>query len=823
MNNSFSDIKKLRQIALDWYHGRNWKPFPFQMEMLEVFLQGESGLLNAPTGSGKTLAVWIPAFLSWMRLQENPFIAKAPRLQVLWITPLRALARDIVAAANEAATELDIPWTIEARTGDTSSSVKARQKRRMPSGLVTTPESMHVLFSGKDHLKLFEEVSVVVVDEWHELLGTKRGVQTELLIARLRQINPGLQVWGISATIGNMAQAMEVLLGNSAADGKRRMVRANIQKQIAIESILPDTIDSLPWAGHLGIHLIDKVLPVLQKNRTTLIFTNTRSQSEIWYQALLEADPNLAGDMAMHHGSISAEIRSWVEDALHEGRLKVVVCTSSLDLGVDFRPVETVIQVGGAKGVARFLQRAGRSGHAPGELSRIYFVPTHSLELIEAVALKEAVKLSVVEERKPVEEPVDVLVQYLLTLACGDGFSPEKVYQEVKSTWSYRNLSKADFDWSMDFITTGGKSLYAYDEYRKVVVDEENLFRIEDKRLIRQHKLSIGTIVSESSMVIKYVRGGKIGTAEESFISQLSPGDNFWFSGRNLELVRVRNMEAQVKRSKKKTGKVPRWMGSRMPLSSQMATLLRKQLDDFLHQKTEEPEIKKLEPLLQLQIRRSAIPHQNECLIESIHSREGHHLFIYPFEGRVVHEILGTLIAWRIAQLAPLTFSIAMNDYGFELLSDKEIPLTEALEEDIFSLNNFLQDITRSVNETEMARRKFREIAAISGLIFKGLPGKNVAGKHLQASASLLFKVFEEHDPHNLLLRQSYDEVLKYQIDMDRLESAMTRLNKKRLLITEPARFTPLSFPIMVDRLREKVSTEKLADRIARMQVLFDD
>lgn len=835
-NHSPASESALRRLAHDWYHGRNWEPFPFQEEVMTGMLAGKSGLLNAPTGSGKTYALWIPTLLNWIRQHPEAYAdaLKAGReaylkahpqgfgLQVLWITPLRALSKDIRLAAEEACIEMQIPWKVEIRTGDTSTSQRARQKRRMPEGLITTPESMHVLFSNKAHLKLFQHLQVVVIDEWHELLGSKRGIQVELALAHLRQVNPTLQVWGISATIGNLDEALDVLVGPNFPAEQHVQVRAHIDKKIEVESVLPKLIEKFPWSGHLGVNMVEEVLPILHQSESSLVFTNTRAQCELWYRTLLEADPDLAGVIAMHHGSISSEMRAWVEEALHAGQLKVVVCTASLDLGVDFRPVETIFQVGGPKGVARFVQRAGRSGHRPGAVSKIYFVPTHSLELVEAAALRQAVKTKLVEDRQPIFQPMDVLVQYLMTLAVADGFYPQEAYEELLTTHAYAALTEADYNWALDFLTTGGKSLYAYEEYQKIEVEEDGRFKVNNKRIALQHRLSIGTIVGDVNMTVKYLSGKKLGTVEESFISQVNPQDTFWFAGRNLELVRIRNNEVLVKASKAKKGKVPRWMGSRMPLSSPMAYILRQQLDDFRQGDISAIEMKKLAPLLELQERWSAIPGVDDCLVEVMESREGHHLFIYSFEGRVVHQIMGSLVAWRIAQMRPMSFSIGMNDYGFELLSDQEIPIEEALEQGIFSPDNLTKDLPRALNETEMAQRRFREVASIAGLVFQGFPGKQMKSRHLQASTSLLFKVFEEHDPDNLLLKQAYREVVDHQIDGDRLHHAMQLLNGRNVILTRPPRFTPFCFPIMVDRLRERLSSERLIDRVMKMQVQLE-
>ncbi|GAB4408158.1 MAG: ligase-associated DNA damage response DEXH box helicase [Bacteroidia bacterium] len=822
MNNSTPHTTALQHWQ-DWFDRRGWQPFPFQREMLDQVCAGRSGLLHAPTGSGKTLAVWLPLLAAWAARHPDTYTRQRDNgLRILWISPLRALSKDTCQACADACQTFGLPWRVELRTGDTSSAAKARQQRKMPETLITTPESLHVLFSAKKHRERFQHIEAVVVDEWHELLGTKRGVQVELALAHLRSINPRLQVWGISATVGNLDQALDVLMGPACDRATTCIVQAADTKEIVVESILPDSLANFPWAGHLGVRMIDQVLPVLARSRSTLLFCNTRAQAEIWYQALLEADPALAGQIAMHHGSIDASLRTWVEQALHDGLLKVVVCTSSLDLGVDFRPVETVVQIGGPKGVARFVQRAGRSGHGPGETSRIYFVPTHSLELIEAAALRQAVRAGTIEARLPLVGCYDVLVQYLLTLAVSDGFTRAEAWQEIRQTHAYCDLAADAFDWILDFITTGGRALFAYEAYRKAERDEQGRYIVSDKGTAQRHRLSIGTIVSDSNLTVKYIGGGRIGTVEESFISQLQPGDIFWFAGRSLELVRIHHLEVFVRRSKETRGKVPRWMGSRMPLSSQMARLLRQQLTDYLEGRHEEPELQRLGDLFAVQQRWSRIPRAQECLVEYIASREGWHLYIYPFEGRVVHEIMGTLLAWRISQMQPITFSIAMNDYGLELLSDQALDIGHILASDIFSCEHLDEDLTRSINATEMAQRRFREIARVAGLVFEGWPGKGIAARHLQASSSLIFQVFRDYEPDNLLLKQAYTEVIDYQIDMQRLREAMQRLQGQQVVLTRPPRFTPFCFPIMVDRLRERLSSEKLSDRIARMQVQLD-
>ncbi len=799
-------------LSKSWFQRLGWRPAAFQEEAWQAYGACKSGLVNAPTGSGKTYSLLLPA------LESCP---QPEGLSLLWITPIRALAKEIRQSAERAIEALDLPWTVGVRTGDTKSSERARQKKSMPHLLITTPESLHLLLASKGYPKLFKHLQAVVVDEWHELLGSKRAVLMELALSRLRGMHPPLRIWGISATIGNLEQAMAVLLGPAFAEGQPALIRARIPKRILVESVLPDTVETLPWAGHLGIRMLEKVLPHIRASESTLIFTNTRSQAEIWYQRILELAPDMAGVLAMHHGSISRELRFWVEDALYNGQLKAVVCTSSLDLGVDFRPVESIIQVGSPKGVARFMQRAGRSGHRPGAVSRIHFVPTHSLELIEGAALREAIRRELMEERQPYLRSFDVLVQYLITLAVSEGFEPAELRREIAQTFSFQDLSDAEWHWCLQFIANGGESLQGYDEYHKVEIGEDGRYRVTRRRTAMRHRMSIGVIVSDALMKIKYQGGAYLGTIEEYFISRLKPGDVFWFSGRNLELIRVRGTEVQVRKARTTKGLVPSWQGGRMPLSAQMGQMLRQKLNESVTGQAFDPELKLIEPLWETQKERSAIPRQNQFLIERLQSREGHHLFFYPFEGRAVHEGMAYLLAYRFSLFEKMSLSIAMNDYGFELLSNVPLPLEMALDSDIFSLNDLRGDIMQSVNTVELASRRFRDIASIAGLVFQGYPGQPVKDKHLQSSSQLIFKVFSDYEPDNLLLQQAYEEALEFQLEEGRLRQALERIAQQEILLRELKKPSPFCFPIMVDRLRERMSNESLEERVKKMQLEF--
>lgn len=886
------------KTIVTWMAAEGRQPFVFQEEAWQYILEGRSGLVNAPTGCGKTFSVFLGAVIDFINRHPDDYRTRGGNgLQLLWISPLRALAKDIGRAMEQVLSGLGMRWQVGTRNGDTDPAERARQKRKMPEVLIITPESLHLLLAQKNYPEVFKALKLVAVDEWHELLGSKRGVQVELALARIlgTRGGSGVSIIGISATIGNLGQAKEVLLASihrgkagaaagvddgrgeagelpvvgADAEGRAEsvddrpaenagdvgfIVRAVIHKPIEVESIFPDEIEKYPWSGHLGLKLIHKVIPIIEASRTTLIFINTRGMSETWYQSLLNICPDLAGAIALHHGSIDMELRTWVEEALHEGKLKAVVCTASLDLGVDFRPVETVIQVGSPKGVARFLQRAGRSGHQPGQVSKIWFLPTHSLELMEAAALKSAMQEGLIESREPMLLSFDVLIQFLSTLAISDGFYADELFGELKQTYCYREMTKEEWREILHFITEGGDALHQYDEYRKVELMEGGLYKINSRRVAMRHRLHIGTIVSEPMLKVRWVSGGYVGVIEEYFISRMEPGETFTLAGRNLELVMIKDMTVLVRKSNAKKSRVPSWNGGRMPLSANLGMMLRRKLDEaslmlegmleggepvvlnvgggrealrgasrlneveVVGRERVDIELRVLQPLFELQAALSYMPRENELLIEQIETKDGYHLFAYPFEGRLVHEAMAALLAYRMSRITPISFSFAMNDYGFELLSDQPIPMDDANVYELFSPVNLTADIQRSVNSAEMARRKFRDIAVIGGLIFQGYPGEYAKAKHLQSSAGLLFNVFAEYDPNNLLIRQAYNEVMEQQMEEQRLRNMLERVSRGRMVLRWPRQLTPFCFPLKVDSMREDLSSEKLEDRVRRMQ-----
>jgi ATP-dependent Lhr-like helicase len=810
---------ELFHIAENWFHQQSWEPFPFQKQTWSAFMDGKHGLLNAPTGSGKTYALWFPIVLNYIQNHPDYRTKHKKGLKAVWITPLRALSQEIKQSAERITQDLGTQMSVGIRTGDTSTKERSKQRTAMPDLLITTPESLHLLLSSKGCAKLFKDCTAIVVDEWHELLGTKRGVQMELGLSRLKTVCKNLRIWGISATIGNLEQAKEVLLGPISKELENSvLIKAEINKKITVKSIIPKEMETFPWRGHLGLHLLEEVIPIINQSKTTLLFTNTRSQCEIWFQKILEQHPEYAGEIAMHHGSINKETRLWVEQAIRNESLRAVVCTSSLDLGVDFAPVETVVQIGGPKGVARFLQRAGRSGHRPGKESVIYFLPTHAMELIEASAMQKAVLHNAMEDRIPYLNSFDVLIQYLTTLAVSDGFYPDEIYQEVKQTFCYQALSKEQWQWLLNFLVMGSQSLKSYDEYKKVEVEEDGKFIVNSRAVAMRHRFQIGTIVGDATIHVRYQKGGYIGSIEEYFISKLSPGDVFTFAGRNLEFIRIKGMSAHVRNSSKRTNKVPSWMGGRLSFSAKMSELLRQELYTAeLPQEEQSAEIQSLAPMFAKQREESLVPQPHQFLIETFKTSDGYHHIFYPFEGRAIHEGMSSLLAYRISLLTPITCSLAFNDYGFELLSDKKIDIQGILDNDLFTSEYMLSDLQKSLNSNEMARRKFRDIAVISGMVFTGYPEKGVKMKHLQSSSELLFDVFKDFEDDNLLYQQAYTETFEHQLEEGRLRLALERIAQQEIVWKQCTKPTPFSFPIITDRLREKLSNEKLADRIKRM------
>ncbi|KEF42762.1 MAG: DEAD/DEAH box helicase [Cyanobium sp. CACIAM 14] len=813
-----------------WFRQRGWRPMPFQRRVWQAYLEGGSGLIQVPTGSGKTYAAVMGPIAEM--LTENGGRGPEAGLRLLVLTPLRALSRDLLLAIREPIEAMGWPLRVALRNGDTSSHERSRQLKAPPQILITTPESLSLLLAGRQAETLFNGLEAVVIDEWHELMGSKRGSQCELCLSWLRERRPGMRTWAISATIGNLEDAARAAVG---VGNEPRLLTARLRRDTTIRSLLPERIDGFPWAGHLGLRMYEELVAALEPQVSTLLFTNTRNQAERWHQCLRFACPEMEGALALHHSAIDRAAREAIEAGVKEASIRWVVCTSSLDLGVDFQPVERVVQIGSAKNLARLLQRAGRSAHAPGGTAQVLFMPTNALELLEVSAMRRGLAEGLVEHRRPPEAPLDVLLQHLVTLACGPGFQPEEAFAAVRRAWSYRHLERSSWNWCLRFLEEGGDCLGAYPRYRKLERDPPRpegsipqRFVVREPAVARLHRLNIGTISADRAVTVRFVRGAVLGHVEEAFIGRLKPGDVFFFAGRQLQFVRLREMTALVKASTARSATVPAWAGGQMALSDLLSAHLRREVDRCARAlggeagfRLDTAELESLRPLLERQAMLSVLPRQDQFLVELCASREGSHLYAYPFEGRFVHEGLGFLWSWRLARHHRGTFTVSVNDYGFELLAPRGYPFEDLLElhgEALLDPEGLLEDLEQAINFSELCRRRFRSIAQVSGLVMNGYPGQGKTGGQLQISAALLFDVFQRHEPGNLLLAQARREVLEEQLDLGRLIGTLRRLRSSEWLQRRTARPSPLAFPLLAERLNNRMSNESLLERLERLR-----
>ncbi len=795
-----------------FFSERGWRPLPFQRTMWRHYLDGASGLLHTPTGSGKTLAMFGgPLLQALLDPLPTPARRSAVRpLQVLWVTPLRALATDTARALQEPLKAIGLDWQVGLRSGDASSRDKRLAREGRLDVLVTTPESLALLLSYPDTLARMRQLRCIVVDEWHELLGSKRGVLLQLNLALLRDAASAVQLWGLSATLGNLDQARAVLLPDRhdalSVEGAR-------PRPVRVRSLLPEPGERFPWAGHLGLRQLPRVLQTVMAARSSLLFTNTRAQAELWHQALAAVWPEDLHTLALHHGSLDPALRQQVEDGLRGGTLRCVVATSSLDLGVDFPEVDQVLQLGSPKGVARLRQRAGRARHRPGASGEIVCIPSHALELAEYAAVRRALDDGVVEARRPLQLSLDVLAQHCISRALAGGFEADALLAQVRRTHAFAEVTDAHWQAVLEFIVQGGRALSQYPDFHKVVRDDDGQYRVHDRRQALRHRLSIGTISSDGSVRVQFMRGGGLGAVEEQFVSRLRRGDRFQFAGRLLELVKLQDMTAYVRLARGGEGAVPRWQGGQLALSPSLG----RELEAVLGGADDSPESQWLQPLLGLQERLSARPSPAHVLIEDVRRREGQFLFLYPFAGRHVHEALAALLALRCTRLQRNSIGYAVNDHGLVLAPALPQALDELQWRALLSADGLLDDLRAAVNLGELARRQFRGIARVAGLLVPSLPGGMPRSlRQLQASSGLLYDVLREHDPDHMLLQLAEHEVLHDSLDIDGLHATLQRLGARALCLRAPTSLTPLGFPLWAERLRGQLSNEDWRTRVLR-------
>ncbi len=811
---SLEQIKK-------FFEENGWEPLPFQLESWKAYLNGENGLIQVPTGCGKTYAALMGP------LSKLKDCRKKSGLNILLITPLKALSRDLKNSISTAAKYFDEEITVGIRNGDTNPYEKKKQILNPPNILITTPESLSLLLSNKESKNIFKNLFSIIIDEWHELMGSKRGNQCELSLSWLRGNKKDLQIWAMSATIGNIEEAGRAIIGIKAETP--RIISTNIQKEIEITSVLPEEETTFPWGGHLGIRSYSSLLKILDKNKSTLLFTNTRNQSERWYQCLKFCLPEMEEKIALHHGSLDKDERKIVEDGVKKGLIKWVVCTSSLDLGIDFQPVDQIVQIGSAKNIARLIQRAGRSAHRPGGKSKIIFMPTNSLELFEISAMRRIIKSGVSEKINLPELSFDVLLQHLVSLACGPGFNPIIEKERIKDCWSYRNLNDKDWDWCIEFLEFGGKCLKAYPKYKKIEreksKDDENNFNyfVKDKSLVRLHKFNIGTITSDKFINVSYLRGKSLGNLEENFATKLKAGDTFYFAGKMLEFVKIRDMTLYVKKSSKKSSLIPAWVGGQMAISDLLSDSLRKEIDickeldhsgDYINK-----ELNSLLPILKKQSAISDIPKRDQLLIEICKTKDFTNLFVFTLDGKFVNEGIAFLWASRLAKKKPSTFSITANDFGFSLTTSEDYDFSIIEKEFPYLINskNLEGDLENAINFSELTKRRFKNIAQISGLVNQNNPTKTKSSSQLQVSSSLFYDVFTKYEESHLLIKQAHEEVKEYQLENKRITNSLERLSNLKMIFNKTETPSPFAFPLLVERLKNTLSNESIEKRVEKL------
>ncbi len=814
-----------------WFAAQGWEVWEFQRRAWEAYAAGEHGLVQVPTGAGKTYAAFMGPLMEMMTGTSNSHAAH-PGLHTLYITPLRAVTRDIELALKRPIQEMGLPLNVESRTGDTAASIRARQRERLPHVLVTTPESLCLFLTRENAREQLSTLRCVIVDEWHDLIISKRGSATELALARLRAWVPTLRTWAMSATIPNAKEAMDVLVGVPLHAAKARLIQAKIDRPVQIRAVLPSSLSRLPWAGHMGLTMLPDVLAQLDPAVPTIVFTNTRSQAERWFHAITFARPQWQPCMALHHGSIDRDERERVESGLKTGAVRIVVATSSLDLGVDFAPLQKVLQIGSPKGIARIVQRAGRANHRMGGSSVVECVPTHAMELLEVEAAREAFAAGDLESRTPIACPLDVLAQHLVTCALGGGFRADEMFAEVRTAHSFRGLTLAEFEWALNLVTVGG-ILKHYPQFQRVSRCDDGVYRVTNARAAQLHRLNLGTITGAESLEIRYASGKRLGHIDEGFVAHLRPGQKFVFAGKVLAFVDIRDLTVICRPAQGSTTNTPIWAGTRLPITESLGAGLRQVLEHSAKVHANDacqkplpdpsPEVLAARDLITTQLRLSRVPGAGELLIETTRSQEGWHCFVFPFEGRLVHAGLASLFALRLARLRSATLSLSVNDYGFELLSATQYPFGNLLRTNlrtILATQSLAEDVAASVNMTQLARLAFRDIARVAGLVMPHYPGARKTGRQLQASSGLIFDVLHEFDPPpgNLLLEQARREVLERHFERARMTRTLERLADASPILVETEHLTPLSFPLVIERVATKVTNQSVQERLAAMR-----
>ena len=805
----------LPNVLTDWFDSRSWRPRAHQLELLQCAQQGESALLIAPTGGGKTLAGFLPSLVDLV--ERGPRPPGAPGgLHTLYISPLKALTVDIARNVETPVREMGLDIRLETRTGDTPSSKRARQRSRPPDILLTTPEQLALLLAYSDTRRFFKFLKHVILDELHAIAPTKRGDLLALAMGRLRRFAPEVQYFGLSATVHDPEPLRRFLApGKEERPASLVLGQGGAQAQVNVL----DSEERIPWRGHMARHAYGEIYQAIKSAGMTLVFVNTRSQAELAFQELWALnDDNLP--IALHHGSLDVGRRRKVEGAMTRGELRAVVCTSTLDLGIDWGDVDLVIQIGAPKGASRLTQRIGRANHRLDEPSRALLVPSNRFEALECRAAQEAVEAGELDGGPPREGGLDTLAQHILGAACGEPFDIEELYAEVRATAPYADLSRETFDRVVAFVATGGYALATYDRYRRLIQDEDGRYKVRDGRVAQQYRLNVGAIVEAPMLKVRLasarrargvLRGGrKLGQVEEWFVEQLAPGDTFVFAGEVVRFEGLRETDVFVSRASGADPKVPSWQGGKFPLSTYLADRVRAMIS---HPKTWANLPQPVQEWLEIQRLRSIIPESDQLLVETFPHRHRFFLVAYPFEGRLAHQTLGMLLTRRLERLRlkPVGFvatEYALSVWGMNDLS--EVDLAALFDEDMLG-----DDLDAWLADSAVMKRNFRDCAVIAGLIERNHPGKEKSGRQIAFSSDLIYEVLREHEPDHVLLQAAWADAAGGFLDLARLGALLARI-KGRIVHAPLQRVSPMAVPVMLEIGREPVYGE------ARESVLID-
>ncbi|WP_420347388.1 ligase-associated DNA damage response DEXH box helicase [Pelagibius sp.] len=793
---SDSNLSALPPRFAEWFGARGWQPHPHQLQMLRAAQAGESALLIAPTGGGKTLAGFLPSLVDLAARQsqsQDQSRDQSQGLHTLYISPLKALAVDIHRNLTQPIEEMSLAIACETRTGDTPQSKRQRQRRKPPAILMTTPESLALLLSYYDAPEVFAGLKCVIIDELHALAGTKRGDLLSLGLARLQTLSPNCRRVGLSATVHDPDWLAAWISPTAEAGGVRRIIgRDGAEADVEILT----TQEYLPWSGHMAVHAIAEVYQRIRTAQTTLVFVNTRAQAELVFQELWRLnDDGLA--IALHHGSLAVEQRRKVEAAMAAGKLRAVVATSSLDLGIDWAAVDLVVQVGAPKGSARLLQRIGRANHQLDQPSRALLVPANRFEVLECRAALEAVAARSLDGDPPKPGGLDVLSQHILGTACAGPFAADRLYQEIITAYPYKSLTRQDFDKALDFVSTGGYALKSYERYRRLGLDPEGFYRVAHISHVKRYRMNVGTIVEAPVLKIRMRNGRVLGEVEEYFVNGLLPGDSFIFAGQLLCFEGMRDNTVLVSRGKGGDPKVPAYAGGRLPLSTHLAERVRGILSNPAQWQDLPPAVAEW---LRIQRWRSVLPDASGLLVETFPRGEKEFLVAYSFEGRNAHQTLGMLLTRRMerAGLAPLGF--VATDYVIAVWSLKPASdLTALFDQDMLG-----DDLEEWMAESSMLRRTFRKVAVIAGLIEARSPGQEKSGRQVTFNADLIYDVLRKHEPDHILLQATRADAAGGLTDIGRLAEMLKRV-QGRIEHRRLEKISPLAVPVLLEIGKEQV------------------